>query len=337
MLTTQDMVLIPAGEFAMGSSAYYPEEAPVHTARVAEFLIDPHPVTNRQFRDFIEATGYVTVAERALDAAEYPQLSDAERAPGSLAFHQTDGPVDLRNWRAWWEWVPGADWRHPFGPDSNIDGKDEHPVVQVCYTDAAAFAAWAGKRLPTEVEWERAARGGLDSAEFAWGDELKPDGHLRANTWQGQFPYNNTGAQGFSGTSPVGTFEPNGFGLVDVIGNVWEWTSSLFTANHGDAARAASLEAPAGRSLLQTVPATPVTDDAGTGCGCGCGGESQAARTAEGSSAASVPDSSVRRVTKGGSHLCAPEYCQRYRPAARSPQTEDSATTHLGFRCAADV
>ncbi|SEB66489.1 Formylglycine-generating enzyme, required for sulfatase activity, contains SUMF1/FGE domain [Paramicrobacterium humi] len=330
----QDMVLIPGGEFAMGSRSYYPEEGPVHTARVDAFLIDAHPVTNRLFREFVDATGYVTVAERALDATEYPQLNEAERAPGSLAFRKTAGPVDLRDWRAWWEWMPGANWRHPFGPDDDIDGKDEHPVVQVCFTDAAAYAAWAGKRLPTEVEWERAARGGLDGAEFAWGDELAPDGELRANTWQGSFPYDNTGANGWVGTSPVGSFASNGYGLVDMIGNVWEWTSSRFTANHREAARAAALEAPAGRSLLQTVPVT-AADDAGAGCGCGCGGESS--RAAAGGAAASVPDSSVRRVTKGGSHLCAPEYCQRYRPAARSPQTEDSATTHLGFRCAADA
>ncbi|GAB2531148.1 formylglycine-generating enzyme family protein [Paramicrobacterium agarici] len=324
-----DMVLIPAGEFRMGSEGYYPEEAPVFTVHVDDFSIDRHPVTNRQFREFVEATGYVTVAEKGLDAAEFPQLSEADRAPGSLVFHETEGPVDLRNWRAWWSWGTGADWQHPFGPDSSIEGKDDHPVVQVCYTDAVAYAAWAGKRLPTEEEWERAARGNLDGADFAWGDDLTPNGELRANTWQGSFPYDNTGALGWKGTSPVGTFPANDFGLVDMIGNVWEWTSSRFTPNHREAALAASLAAPIGRSLVTTAAG----DGSGEGCGCGCGPESS--RSAAGTvPASSSPDSSISHVTKGGSHLCAPEYCQRYRPAARSPQTEDSATTHLGFRCA---
>lgn len=324
-----DMVRIPAGEFRMGSEGYYPEETPVFMARVDEFFIDQHPVTNGEFREFVDATGFITVAEMGLDAAEFPQLSEDDRAPGSLVFHETDGPVDLRNWRAWWSWVPGADWQHPFGPDSTIEGKDDHPVVQICYTDAAAYAEWAGKRLPTEAEWERAARGHLDGADFAWGYDFVPDGVLRANTWQGNFPYDNTGAEGWKGTSPVGTFEPNGFGLVDMIGNVWEWTSSPFTASHREAALEASLAAPVGRKLMTASVSEPAD---GTGCGCGCGPEST--RPGVPSPTSALPDSSVSHVTKGGSHLCAPEYCQRYRPAARSPQTEDSATTHLGFRCA---
>lgn len=324
-----DMMRIPAGEFRMGSEGYYPEEGPVFMTRVDEFLIDRQPVTNGQFRSFVEATGFATVAERGLDAEEFPQLSEADRAPGSLVFHETDGPVDLRNWRAWWGWVPGADWQHPFGPDSSIEGKDDHPVVQVCYTDAAAYAAWAGKRLPTEQEWERAARGELDGADFAWGYDMMPAGELRANTWQGRFPYENMGARGWKGTSPVGLFAPNGYDLVDMIGNVWEWTSSRFTASHREAALEASIPAPLGRSLLSTAAADT---SAGDGCGCGCGPESARQITASPTSA--LPDSSISHVTKGGSHLCAPEYCQRYRPAARSPQTEDSATTHLGFRCA---
>ncbi|WP_437583175.1 formylglycine-generating enzyme family protein [Paramicrobacterium sp. CJ85] len=327
-----DMILIPGGEFAMGSNQFYPEESPAHVTRVGDVLLDRHPVTNRQFREFVDATGYVTVAEQGLDAAEYPQLTEEQRAPGSLAFQKTDGPVDLRNWRAWWAWKPGADWRHPFGPDSTIDDKDDHPVVQVCLTDAAAYASWAGKRLPTELEWEHAARGGLDGARFAWGDEFVPDGILRANTWQGRFPYDNTGANGWSGTSPVGTFEPNGYGLVDMIGNVWEWTSTVFTPNHRAAARAAEVGEDAARSGATGARTSLLTEQSeSTGCGCGCGPTSSRESVAD---AASGPDSSVSRVTKGGSHLCAPEYCQRYRPAARSPQTEDSATTHLGFRCA---
>lgn len=315
-----DMVLIPAGSFSMGSEEFYPEEAPVHRAEVSSFALDRHPVTNDQFRAFVQATGYVTVAEQALDAAQFPQLSDADRAPGSLAFQQTVGPVDLRDWRAWWAWVPGADWRHPFGPASDIDGKGQHPVVQVSFVDALAYAEWAGKRLPTEAEWERAARGGIDGARFAWGDEATPGEQLQANHWQGDFPYNNTGAAGWHGTSPVGTFPANPYGLVDMIGNVWEWTSSSFTPNHGRAARGVE-SAPA---LGADAPA----DGGASGAACGCGCSPAATRT---------PDPAASHVTKGGSHLCAPEYCLRYRPAARSPQTEDSATTHLGFRCARSV
>lgn len=325
------MVRIPAGGFSMGSEEFYPEEAPVHREEVRAFDLDRHPVTNDQFRAFVEATGYVTVAEQALDAAQFPQLSEADRAPGSLAFRQTEGLVDLRDWRAWWAWVPGADWRHPFGPGSDIDGRGWHPVVQVSFVDALAYAEWAGKRLPTEAEWERAARGGVDGRRFAWGDEATPGGMLQANHWQGAFPYRNTGAAGWRGTSPVGTFPQNPYGLVDMIGNVWEWTSSPFTANHNRAAREANRRESGaetgGEGAPGSVPeGSPSGEASGAGCGCGC--SPAAART---------PDPSASHVTKGGSHLCAPEYCLRYRPAARSPQTEDSATTHLGFRCARDV
>ncbi|RLQ84661.1 formylglycine-generating enzyme family protein [Mycetocola zhadangensis] len=319
------MIRIPGGPFLMGSESYYPEEAPVFRATVAAFELDKHPVTNRQFSEFTDATGYVTVAERPLDAAEFPQLSVAERAAGSLAFHPTDGPVDLRNWRAWWAWQPGANWRHPFGPDSDISDRGKHPVVQVCFADAAAYARWAGKRLPTEVEWERAARGGVDGRDFAWGDELSPNGQLLANTWQGSFPYRNTGASGWVGTSPVGSFPANEFGLVDMIGNVWEWTSTAFTTDHQ-----------AQRAATANLLGASTQPSAGAGCGDGCMcGPSDSGKS--GLSLGSAPNPAVSRVTKGGSHLCAPEYCQRYRPAARSPQTEDSATTHLGFRCARDA
>ncbi|CPZ00477.1 serine/threonine-protein kinase pkn1 [Mycobacteroides abscessus] len=205
-----------------------------------------------------------------------------------MTFRTTAGPVDLHDWQQWWDWVPGAYWRQPFGPGSDIDGAAEHPVVQVAYTDAAAYARWAGRRLPTEAEWEYAARGGSDTV-YAWGDEVAPEGRLMANTWQGRFPYRNDGALGWHGTSPVGTFPANGFGLLDMIGNVWEWTSTRFQPG------------------------------AGTPRSC-C-------------SPSDNPDPSVIQVLKGGSHLCAPEYCHRYRPAARSPQSQDSATTHIGFRC----
>ncbi len=327
-VTNVDMIRIPGGAFVMGSDAFYPEEAPAHRVEVAAFELDRHPVTNRMFAAFVESTGYLTVAERRLDEAVFPQLSDDERAPGSLAFRATSGPVDLRDWRAWWAWTPGASWRHPFGPDSDLAGKDDHPVVQVCFTDAAAYAAWAGKRLPTEQEWERAAWGGVgDDREYAWGNELSPDGVLRANTWQGSFPYRNTGASGWVGTSPVGTFPANDFGLVDMIGNVWEWTSSVFTPDHR-AQRAATANLLGGSASAGTDAAAAATS-AGCGDGCQCGPSDSGKGSAQ-----TGPNASVSHVTKGGSHLCAPEYCQRYRPAARSAQTEDSATTHLGFRCA---
>lgn len=296
------LVTIPAGTFRMGSDHHYPEEAPAHEARVAPFRLERHPVTNAQFARFVDETGYVTVAERELPADEYPDLTVEERSPGSLVFRPTAGPVDLRNWRAWWHWVPGACWKRPEGPGSDVSARADHPVVHVCYADAAAYAAWAGRRLPSETEWERAARGGIDATTYAWGEELRPGGRLMANTWQGAFPYRNDGIDGWFGTTPVGLFPPNAYGLVDMIGNVWEWTSSEFTRDHRSAA-------------------TSLTTAA-----CQCGPVGTDSRAADGRP----------RVTKGGSHLCAPEYCRRYRPAARSPQTVDSATSHLGFRCAMD-
>ena len=288
-----ELVALPGGEFRMGSVEFYPEETPVHTVTVAPFAIERHPVTNAQFADFVADTGYVTVAERALDPALYPGVAQSDLAPGALVFRPTPGPVDLRDWRQWWTWEPGANWQQPSGPGSSIQDRPEHPVVQVAFPDAAAYAQWAGRRLPSEAEWEFAARAGATTV-YPWGDEATPDGRLMANTWQGRFPYRNDGAAGWAGTSPVGTFAPNAFGLVDMIGNVWEWTTTRFAARH-------RLEEP-------TQGCCPVTED---------------------------PDPAVNQVLKGGSHLCAPEYCHRYRPAARSSQSQDSATTHIGFRCAA--
>jgi formylglycine-generating enzyme len=293
MLT--ELVELAGGSFRMGSTSFYPEEAPVHTVTVAAFAIEKHPVTNAQFAEFVADTGYVTVAEQPLDPMLYPGVAPQDLIPGGLVFRPTSGPVDLRDWRQWWDWAPGACWRHPFGPDSGIADRLDHPVVQVAYPDAAAYARWARRRLPTEAEWEYAARGGGATTIYAWGDDANPGGQLMANTWHGKFPYRNDGALGWIGTSPVGTFPPNGFGLLDMIGNVWEWTTTEFSAHH-------RLDPPA------------------TGC---C--------------TPAAADPTVNQTLKGGSHLCAPEYCHRYRPAARSSQSQDSATTHIGFRCVADI
>jgi formylglycine-generating enzyme required for sulfatase activity len=304
-----DLVRVEGGTFRMGSDRFYPEEGPVVEVTVGSFEIGRCAVTNREFAAFVDATGYVTTAERALDPADFPGADLASLEPGSLVFTPTEGPVDLRDWPQWWRWVPGASWRYPRGPGSSLDGRDDHPVLQVSFEDASAYADWAGLRLPTEAEWELAARGGLDGATYTWGEE--PNDGTRANTWQGRFPYRNTGAGaiGWVGTAPVGSFPPNGFGLYDMAGNVWEWTSDTWTDGHG---RLAAAEEPA------------------HACSCGCspsGGE-----RARGGGRAAAGE--TRLVLKGGSHLCAPEYCLRYRPAARSPQTPDSSTTHIGFRCA---
>jgi len=230
MLT--ELVELPGGSFRMGSTKFYPEEAPIHTAEVAGFAVEGHPVTNAQFAEFISATGYVTVAEQPLEPKLYPGVAAADLVPGAMVFRPSTGPIDLRDWRQWWDWAPGASWRHPFGPGSGVEDRPDHPVVQISYPDAWAYARWAGRRLPTEAEWEYAARAGSTSA-YAWGDDPMPGGKLMANTWQGRFPYHNDGAAGWRGTSPVGTFPANAFGLVDMIGNVWEWTASDFLAFPG--------------------------------------------------------------------------------------------------------
>ena len=300
MLT--ELIELPGGEFRMGSTSFYPEEAPIHTVTVAPFAIERHPVTNAEFAEFVDATGYVTVAEKPLDPALYPGVAQEDLLPGALVFRPTAGPVNLEDWRQWWDWAPGAHWRRPFGAGSDIAGKDSHPVVQIAYPDAGAYAAWANRRLPTEAEWEYAAAAGATTT-YAWGDEPTVDGNLMANTWQGRFPYRNDGAVNWVGTSPVGIFPPNGFGLLDMIGNVWEWTTTRYSAR-GHAQRDAGAD---GSSLdLPANSCCPPPAD---------------------------PDPTVIQSLKGGSHLCAPEYCLRYRPAARSPQSQDSSTTHIGFRC----
>jgi formylglycine-generating enzyme len=284
------MTWVPGGAFAMGSDEFYPEERPVRRVAVDGFWIDRHPVTVAHFRRFVADTGYVTVAERPLDPADYPDAEPEALVPGSLVFRKSRGPVDLRDVRNWWSYVPGAAWLHPEGPESSAAGRHRHPVTHVAHEDALAYATWAGKALPTEAEWEYAARGGLDGARFAWGDEFAPGGRMMANTWQGEFPWQNLRGDGYEGTSPVGSFAPNGYGLYDMTGNVWEWTSDHF-ATHGAA------DAP--------CCAPPVAPG----------------------------ERFPRRVIKGGSHLCAPNYCLRYRPAARQGEAIDTSTSHIGFRC----
>src|SRR3954447_25100693 len=299
------MVFVAGGVFAMGDDRFYPEERPVRQVDVDGFWMDEHPVTAAEFRRFARETKYVTVAERSPQASEYPDADPELLVPGSLVFRKTSGPVRLDDVRNWWKYVPGAYWKRPGGPGTSINGRDRHPVVHVAYEDATAYAAWAGKELPSEAEWERAARGGLDGAVFAWGDEHFPGGKPAANTWQGEFPWQNLVLDGHDGTSPVRNFEPNAYGLYDICGNTWEWTSDWFTARHPD-----EVASPC------CAPRNPrVTDpDATIGTGLPGGG---------------IP----RRVIKGGSHLCAPNYCLRYRPAARQGEAIDTSTGHIGFRC----
>ena len=222
------MIWIPGGTFRMGSNDHYPEEAPVHLAAVDGFWIDPAPVTNRQFKAFVKATGHKTTAEITPDPKNYPGALPHMIYAGSLVFTPPSHAVDLRNWGEWWQFMKGADWRHPYGPKSNINTADNHPVVHVSFADAAAYAAWVGKELPTEAEWEFAARGGLDGAEYAWGDAFTPGGKHMANTWQGEFPRENLSLDGYERTSPVKEFPPNGYGVHDMIGNVWEWTTDWY-------------------------------------------------------------------------------------------------------------
>jgi formylglycine-generating enzyme len=291
------MAWIPGGSFRMGSDDHYPEEAPAHDAEVEGFWIDRHPVTNLDFTRFVKATGHVTSAERSPEAADYPDAKPELLVPASVVFQPTPGPVDLSDHYNWWAYIPGADWRHPEGPDSNLHGRERHPVVHIAYEDAEAYARWAGKGLPSEAEWEFAARGGLDAAEFAWGNEFTPKGRHMTNTWQGEFPWQNLLSDGYERTSPVGSFPANGYGLVDMTGNVWEWTSDWF-AGYGNG------DSPC------------------------CGTEARQA-SLDPEDPAEIP----RKVMKGGSHLCAPNYCRRYRPAARMAQPVDTSTSHLGFRC----
>jgi formylglycine-generating enzyme len=301
-----DIIWIPGGTFLMGSENFYLEERPVHEVSVDGFWMDRYTVTNEQFERFVDATGYVTLAERPLNAADFPGAPLENLVPGSMLFHKTVGAVDLRNYANWWVWAPGTSWCHPFGPGSSLDGIEQHPVVHVAYEDAEAYARWAGKELPTEAEWEFAACGGLDGKKFTWGDEHFPGGKAMANSWQGEFPWENLLLDGYEGTSPVGSFPPNGYGLYDMAGNVWEWTCDWFVPRRADEVVKPCC-GPAVNPRIQSPdksydPAQPQFR---------------------------IP----RKVVKGGSHLCAPNYCLRYRPAARQPQMIDTGMSHIGIRC----
>jgi len=304
------MAWIPGGDFSMGTDdpASMDNERPAHRVHLDGFWMDINTVTNAEFAKFVATTGYVTTAERAPDWNEMKkQLPPGTPKPeakflvqGSLVFRPTDQPVPLDDMSQWWIWTPGANWRHPDGPGSSVEGRDNYPVVQVSWYDAAAFAKWAGKRLPTEAEWERAARGGLEGKRYAWGDDFRPGGKYMANTWQGIFPVINRAEDGFAGLAPVGSFPANGYGLHDMAGNVWNWCSDWYDAALYQALPvAACCQCPTGPAL-SSDPGNP-----------------------------GMPE----RVIKGGSYLCSPDYCASYRPSARRGMTPDTSTTHVGFRC----
>jgi formylglycine-generating enzyme required for sulfatase activity len=316
------MIHIPDGDFLMGSDhkLAQPNERPAHKVRVHGFWMDQHHVTNAEFRQFVQATGYVTTAERKPDWETLrvqlppgtPRPPDSDLVAGGMVFVGTPGPVPLQDYSRWWRYVPGADWRHPRGPGSSIDGKDNHPVVQVSYEDAQAYAHWAGKRLPTEAEWEFAARGGLEQATYAWGNQFTPGGKQMANVWQGQqaqpFPVVSAKAGGALGTSAVGTFPANGYGLSDMTGNAWQWVADWYRADQF------RREASAGKRIDNPTGPTEAWDPDEPG----------------------VPAAAPRRVTRGGSFLCNEEYCLSYRPSARRGTDPYTSMSHLGFRLVMD-
>ena len=300
-----DMVWIPSATFTMGSDDHYAEERPAHRVSVDGFWMDRYPVTNERFARFVEATGHITFAEIPPDPVHYPGALPHMLYAGSLVFVRPEGPVDRRNIGNWWSFMRDANWRRPQGSSTSILNRERHPVVHVTFDDAEAFATWEGKSLPTEAEWEFAARGGLEGAAYAWGDAFLPEGRHMANTWQGEFPWQNLVTDGYDGTSPVGAFPPNGYGLHDMIGNVWEWTTDWYVPTH-----------PAETLKACCVPRNPRGPKADQSYDPG------------------QPEIKIpRKVIKGGSHLCAPNYCRRYRPAARFPEPVDTSTCHVGFRC----
>ena len=298
-----DMDWIPGGTFLMGSDRHYSEEGPAHQVMVDGFWMDQHTVKNDEFRRFVHETGYQTVAERPLRPEDYPGIDPALLLPGSAVFQKPSGPVERSNCMNWWTYIPGTTWEHPEGPDSDISTRGDHPVVHVAYPDVEAYARWAGKQIPSEAQWERAARGGLEGADYCWGDEFTPGGRHMANSWQGEFPWQNLNEDGFEGTAPVGSFPANGYGLHDMAGNVWEWTRDWYAARH---------EAPDPQKTC-CMPRNP---------------RGPRPETLQGANGVRFPP----KVLKGGSFLCAPGYCLRYRPAARFPETVDTSTSHVGFR-----
>ena len=305
-----DMVWIPEGTFLMGTNAKesFLNERPAHLVQVQGFWMDEHDVTNAEFSKFVKVTGYVTTAERKINwedlKKELPpgtaKPDDSALAAGALVFTATSGPVPLNDLSAWWRWVHGANWRHPEGPESSIHGRENHPVVQVSWNDAVAYAQWAGKRLPSEAEWEYAARGGLEAKHYVWGDEFKPGGKYMANTWQGIFPVRDSGEDGFVGTSPVASFLANGYGLYDMAGNVWQWCSDWYRAD-------SNMEA-ASKNVCRNPRGPAESYDPGD-------------------------PYAPKRVVKGGSFLCNPNYCESYRPSARRGTPPDTGSSHTGFRC----
>jgi formylglycine-generating enzyme required for sulfatase activity len=304
------MVWIPGGEFVMGSDSEqaWPDEGPPHRVRVDGFWIDATEVTNAQFHEFVEATRYVTTAERAPTVEEIlaqsppgtPAPPPEVLVPGSLVFSPPDHPVPLDDVSGWWKWTPGANWRHPEGLDSDLTGREDHPVVQVSWDDAVAYAKWARKRLPTEAEWEFAARGGLDQASFTWGDESFDESQPQANLWTGTFPNRNTAVDGYARTAPVKSFPANGYGAYDMAGNVWEWCSDWYSRDF----------------YSKSLPAEVTLNPSGPG-----------------DSHDSMRPFTSQRSQRGGSFLCNDSYCSRYRPSARHGCTPDTGMSHVGFRC----
>jgi formylglycine-generating enzyme required for sulfatase activity len=296
---TNNMEWIPGGHYWMGSEDGHPDEQPVHQITVSGFWMDKTEVTNEQFEQFVKASGYVTMAERKPDSKDFLDVPLEMLVPGSLNFNPPPGEVSLENHYIWWKWTPGANWRHPEGPGSELKGREKHPVVHVCWYDAMAYADWADKRLPTEAEWEFASRGGLEHGTYSWGDNLIPGGNWQANIWQGKFPHENTRDDGFLATAPVATFSPNGYGLYDMAGNVWEWCSDWYRPDY-------YTQSPKANPLGPVVSFDP--------------------------NEPSVP----KRIMRGGSYLCSDLYCTGYRPSARMKSSPDKGLSHTGFRCVKD-